>query len=489
MLASSEASEASDADKTGDDAVLAMLEQALGYAQTSADKVKLLLAVELRKHLLALEQRHGESMQRLAAERQRAEGAYALGRQSQASDRQRMSGAAGGRSLGARLFAAGRSRGAEDALQFSNMMVENGAREVGRCEREAREEERRFGEEAGRLRVELRLALAACEDVLGRIPAHRHVRLAQIGDAEAEDWSARRHASLPRRPPRPPPPPPPPPPPAHQPHTHSSAPPPPPPPPPPIPPPSSQRPFSVTVDTSAETMQAQYQFARMVPHASLIPIQATAPPACSSGSGSGQQTLVDYVRQTVSSPQLWAAIGRMLRQTLPQVTHSALQAGAQGFGADAYFVLQASEEIRIPVLILGTFAIARPSTSTTSTTSTTTSTTSSATSSVQSLSSNRRAIRESLGAWIDGSDLGRVESAVKRLVAMVSAERGARNAGVLVACEGLVFVRRTSAQGVRISRLARFVGGQCHPVVAIGYFARCVVCEPPLQHLKPPLFL
>ncbi|KAJ2360105.1 hypothetical protein IW150_007597, partial [Coemansia sp. RSA 2607] len=171
MLASTEAS---DTDNADEDAVLQMLEQALGYAQTSADKVKLLLAVELRKHLLSVEQRHDECMRRLETERQRAEDAYALGRQSQASDRQRVSDMTTGRSLGARLFASTRSKGAEDALQFSNMMVENSAREVERCEREAREEERRFGEEAGRLRIEFRLALAACEDVLSRVPAHQH---------------------------------------------------------------------------------------------------------------------------------------------------------------------------------------------------------------------------------------------------------------------------------------------------------------------------
>ncbi|KAJ2373254.1 hypothetical protein IW150_003714 [Coemansia sp. RSA 2607] len=220
-------------------------------------------------------------------------------------------------------------------------------------------------------------------------------------------------------------------------------------------------------------MQAQYQFSQMVPHASLIRIQATAPLTCSSG----EQTLVEYVRQTISSSQLWDAIRHMLRKTLPQVTHGALEPGAQGFGADAYFVLQTTEKIRIPVLILGTFAFPRQTFP------------SAQQASAQSLSSNRRAIRECLGSWIDGSDLGRVESAVKRLVAMISAERSARNAGVLVACEGLVFVRRTSAQGVRISRLERFVNGDCHPVVAIGYFARCIVCEPPLQNLKPPLFL
>ncbi|KAJ2719044.1 hypothetical protein GGI07_005452 [Coemansia sp. Benny D115] len=422
------ASENDGAGHDADDPILLVLRQALAYTRTPGERVKVLLATELRQHLLAEALENMAQISRLQQALEQARRGWQQSKQAHEADTARVQQIRdGGGGMAAMLLRQRDRRQAEEAMGFSAMMADRAQGDVDSRARELEALRERAASTEERLGTELRMACLACIDVLLRLPKENRAGVAALQlDAEPQSSDPR---------PRPPPPP-------------------------------SQRPFSITSDASPETLALLGRFQAQVPRAFLVPIHI-APDAAGSG-----QSVETHVRQAVLGSPLWTGLRGMLLQLFPQITHADLEHGHPRFGADAYLHIRGTQEARIPISVAGAFSLPpgehRPA-----------------------AGCNQRAIVESLALWAERCDPRRIESAVKRLVMLVSAERLSKNAGMLVCAEGLLFVRRTSMQGVQISRLhgydVRRQGG-LHPVAAIGFFVQQILTTRTLT-LSPPVIL
>ncbi|KAJ2878925.1 hypothetical protein FB639_003231, partial [Coemansia asiatica] len=360
-------------DSDSEDQVLQTLRKALAYAETGDESLHLRLAIELRSHMLSTIRTQEAAMQRLQDEQQRALSQHQVSQETQDRDHHKLAlaqqprGGPAARLLG--LSGAARKRDAQDALRFSELMVERSAREVSRCDDALREQAERFGRELGRLRVDF------------------------------------------------------------------------------------------------DTMQAQQKFQLTVPRQHLIPIE----PHTNYTHTTDDSALLDHVQRLIFDTHLWTSIHAMLATCISEISRPALIPGKRGHGADAYISLTLlnGSEIRIPIATIATFTnyqrtnVQRSSNTT---------------------ASNSRAIRDIFSSTLlsTGYDARIVESSIKKLVLLISTETKAKNSGILVSIEGMLFVQRKSTQGVRVSRLVRFdtvkeSEWNCHPVAAIGHFAQCVI--------------
>ncbi|KAJ2748371.1 hypothetical protein IWQ56_007481, partial [Coemansia nantahalensis] len=142
----------------GGDAVLATLRQAQQYAHSSDDRVKVMLAAELRSHYLSERARHTARRRQLQQALALAQQQHRAGQASRAADVARLKRLAESNALTQRLTS-GRRATAQEALQFSDMMVETAQAAVDAHRRELADVERALADSVARLRQESTAAL------------------------------------------------------------------------------------------------------------------------------------------------------------------------------------------------------------------------------------------------------------------------------------------------------------------------------------------
>ncbi|KAJ1942422.1 hypothetical protein GGF37_003123 [Kickxella alabastrina] len=337
MLANSANSSNGSSSTTEASRALHALNQALPYAHTIAERSQLELSINLHQHQHQSLLHHHKHLHTLQTTLTRAQSALQQSQQGQLNDQQRLRRLQSDSvfSLMAPLRKKERES-AQNALGFSDMMVERAQRDVMRVEAEIDTMRKKFEESSRRMRDECWMAEQACRDVLRRAGT-----VAEIQQQPA--------AVTPLTPPPIPPVPPPPIPPV-----------PPPPPPippdlpqsnqitthrytaakqrPPPPPPQSQRPFSISADTSFEIQASLHHFQSTLPPELLHPLATPPPPSASAGSA-GSAATINF------SASLWHALYMTLRYIYPHAEVT-LDQGNALFGADAYLNLQTT--IRLP---------------------------------------------------------------------------------------------------------------------------------------------
>ncbi|KAJ2467892.1 Myosin type-2 heavy chain 1 [Coemansia sp. RSA 2322] len=179
------------------------------------------------------------------------------------------------------------------------------------------------------------------------------------------------------------------------------------------------------------------------------------------------------VRAFVLGP-LRASVAAALRG---QGIDADIHAGEAGFGADAYvsvYVRADKQRLRVPVAIVDAFGTA----------------THYGNAIQENLTGNARALAECVGAYRRpdprwACDYRAVESAVRRLMLLISAEALAGNAGVLVAGEGALTVRRTAQMAVAVGALSP------QPAAAIARLVASIAANSPQKNIvfDPPVFL
>ncbi|KAJ2891556.1 hypothetical protein IWW38_003569 [Coemansia aciculifera] len=502
------------------DPLLDTLGAALAQATTNDDRVKVHLAIELRKHLLSDQAKFLERHQALRSKYTRAQEAHKHSTESVERDGARLAGllqhgnSGGIQTLIKHSLTKDKQR-ARESLEFSQMMANGTRRDVDQALADLMACEQEHEASIRRLRTETQLACMACRSLLERTNFwHNNVDdvvTETISIVEIEDYdssSTRRSALL-----APPPPPP------------ISSPPVPPPPPPPVPPPpsprspltpvyqqsdavdlprprlrpplptqpkplnalawrpaaaarppsipSTRRPFTITCES---TQHARHQFQQSIPQQYLV--------AGSVIKGGVGEAINQQIRRMLFG-QLWTCVRGVLDS---QRISAELQEGVAGFGADAYISVSAvsatsaGKLVRMPIAIVDTFGAALSSAE-----------------QLSPVSVNHRAVAMCIveyakhtSHWI--CDYRAVESAIRRLVLLISTEPLACGTGVLVAAEGVLLVRRTGQMAVSVSELYFYqqVATNCHPVAAIGHFVCTVSQQAAASNVplfEPPVFL
>ncbi|KAJ2403045.1 hypothetical protein GGI23_000264 [Coemansia sp. RSA 2559] len=460
-------------------AVIDALTQALQHAKSREEQANIQLAIELRKHLA--EERHDYVHEReeLEAKWQQARDSHQRSAESLQRDTQRIGQPVSIMGVGRLALQGKRSttvRGdAKQSAEFSRLMLRSAENKVIQASEALRALDLRFEKTLKRREVEFRLAFVACESVLRRYTASSNgsasmpKSTSSIANPPAVQLPTRSLPMLPQpsRGPRmpkvpttsrstpalllPPPPPPPPPPPQPQPL---------------LPAPTGALPFTITTDSSSETPQTQFRIQRRIPRKHLFPF----PENMAAQLGADVMEEDDgcgfsgaKVKQLVVGP-LCTCICGALKASIPGIGYADIVEGMAGFGADAYLVVKDKEQkevLRLPVSTVSTFSRRSPKPL--------------AGQQQQQLSDNQRAMRKSL-LLAKGCDPHLAETAVKRIVQLISTETMACNAGLLVSAEGILLVRRTTVQAALVSKMALFGGAAsadpnaCHPVAVVVWF-------------------
>ncbi|KAJ2682187.1 hypothetical protein IWW39_006097, partial [Coemansia spiralis] len=363
------------------DPLLDTLGAALAQATSNDDRVKVLLAIELRKHLLSEQAKFSERHQALRTKYTRAQEAHRHSTDSLERDSTRLAGllqhgsGSGIQTIIKSSLTRDKQR-AREALEFSQMMVDGTRRDVDQALAGLMACEQEHEESVRRLRIETQLACMACQSLLERTGAWRNgtndVATEAISIVEIEEYddgSTPRPAIL-----APPPLPPPPPPPPASPFPSTLPPPPPPPPPfqgaqpsatvniprlrPPLPTqpkplsaltwrqtatkppklPSTQRPFTISPDIAESTRQDRWQFQQ-----SISPRYLFAGRTLKVGTG---EPADQQIRRLLFG-DLWSCLQGALDG---QGVSAELRKGVAGFGADAYISVAVESAIRKLVL-------------------------------------------------------------------------------------------------------------------------------------------
>ncbi|KAJ2715710.1 hypothetical protein H4R19_001047 [Coemansia spiralis] len=478
-----------------DDAVLATLRRAQQYAQSSNERVKVQLAAELRGHYLSERGRHGARRQQVQRALADAQAQYKAGARSRAADMERLKQLSESSALTQRLVGSGRRVAVQEALQFSEMMMETAKTAIDARRQELADVDALFAGTVACLQKESAGALLACQHVLARMPA------------DASRCAAAPVARLPLPPPPPPPVPPLRPVPAAGPAPARRV-----PPIQPLPRPPAQplprlppiaagiRPRlperTVSLATSSRlTIEHEDQQQSAAVEAQLrrfqaqVPVQLLGALRVRMARGSEGED-AEYVGRLVFG-QLWPGLRTVLELCLPDIGRADLAHGQAGFGADAYLELFGPRQqqqqqrggnllVRVPVSTIGMRfgpaadgMVAVP----------------------QRLTKNQQSIMDAFGPKLPVAQAVGAEAAVGRLVQLVAAEPMARNAGVLATPMGLLFVRRTAVQCVLISRLHCYsrstapAAWWCHPAAALACFAAELLAAGPVPTLEPPQLL
>ncbi|KAJ1901940.1 hypothetical protein LPJ66_000396 [Kickxella alabastrina] len=332
MLANSANSSNDSSSTTEASRALHALNQALPYAHSIAERSQLELSINLHQHHHQSLLHHHKQLHTLQTTLTRAQSALKQSQQGQLNDQQRLRRLQSDSvfSLMAPLRKKERES-AQNALGFSDMMVERAQRDVMRVEAEIGTMREKFEESSRRMRDECWMAEQACQGVLRRA--------GMVAETQQQP-AAVTPLTPPLIPPVPPPPPPPPPTPPDLPqsnqittHRYTAAKQRPPP-----PPPQSQRPFSISADTSFEIQASLHHFQSTLPPELLHPLATPPPPSTSTGSA-GSATTINF------STSLWHALYMTLRYIYPHAEVT-LDQGNALFGADAYLNLQTT--IRLP---------------------------------------------------------------------------------------------------------------------------------------------
>ncbi|KAJ2453493.1 hypothetical protein GGF42_003799, partial [Coemansia sp. RSA 2424] len=458
------------------DPLLDTLGAALAQATSNDDRVKVLLAIELRKHLLSEQAKFSQRHQALRSKYTRAQEAHRHSTESLERDSARLAGllqhSSGGgiQTLIKHSLTKDKQR-ARESLEFSQMMADGTRRDVDQALAGLMACEQEHDESIRRLRIETQLACMACQSLLERTEVwcnngngmpDETISIVEIEEHDSN--STQRPALLAPLPPPPPPPPPllpPPPPPPPSPRTRLAPdsqqsvaaklpqplPQPRPRPRPPLPTqpkpmysltwrptasrppsiPSTRRPFTIACEP---TQQARHQFQQSIPPQYLF---ADSAQEISIGETANQQ-----IRRMLFG-HLWTCVRSVLDS---QRVSAELREGVDGFGADAYISVlsqptaSASKLLSMPIAIVDTFG-----------------TTLSSVQQQSPVSVNHRAIATCVtgyskrtSRWI--CDYRAVESAIRRLVLLISTEPLACGAGMIMATEGVLLVRRTGQMSV-----------------------------------------
>ncbi|KAJ1738301.1 hypothetical protein LPJ58_007262, partial [Coemansia sp. RSA 1591] len=152
-----------------DDAVLVTLRRALAHTQTSSDRAKVELAVELRTHYISERQTTCTSLDRLQRNVHRLRVQYDQALSSQARDISQLHKIQASNRF-TQTLSASRKTNTKESLNFSNMMVESACLNMQQAERELEDNRSKWERSVERLRNEAELAVRACEDVVARVP-------------------------------------------------------------------------------------------------------------------------------------------------------------------------------------------------------------------------------------------------------------------------------------------------------------------------------
>ncbi|PIA14396.1 hypothetical protein COEREDRAFT_82792 [Coemansia reversa NRRL 1564] len=195
-----------------EDAVLSTLKKAQSYAESSDDRVKLVLASELRAHYLSEKTRYEGKQQHYQQQLERAQYQYTQGLKSRTRDMERLRKLVLSQNSLSQRLSTGKRAQAQEQLKFSEMMVENAHAAIEMSRSELGEANKALEENVARLRGESSLALKACEGVLRRVPGlelPESPRQPSSGSIQQETRKVPPSRRLPLPPPPPPPPPPP----------------------------------------------------------------------------------------------------------------------------------------------------------------------------------------------------------------------------------------------------------------------------------------
>ncbi|KAJ1663170.1 hypothetical protein EV178_005240 [Coemansia sp. RSA 1646] len=222
------------------------------------------------------------------------------------------------------------------------------------------------------------------------------------------------------------------------------------------------------MDSSGEAPQTQFRIQRRIPR-EYLPENINAPLLVAGSSDS-------KVKHFVVS-QLRTCISGALKIAIPSIDSVNIVEGMEGFGADAYLVVKNKEHkeiLRLPISTVATFSSLynKPRGA--------------------QMNANQQTMRKSL---LTSCNPYVAESAVKRVVQLISTETMACNAGLLVSAEGILLVRRTTVQAALVSKLAAFAGDSsaCHPVAVVVWFVAGLLekikrqGDTPRKVLDPPL--
>ncbi|KAJ2102680.1 hypothetical protein IW146_009045 [Coemansia sp. RSA 922] len=500
------------------DPLLDTLGAALAQATSNDDRVKALLAIELRKHLLSEQAKFSERHQALRSKYTRAQEAHKHSTDSLERDSTRLAGLLQHGSGGgiqtlikpSLMSLTKDKQRAREALEFSQMMADGTRRDVDQALAGLMACEQEHEESVRRLRIETQLACMACQSLLERTGARRNdsndmsTETISIVEIEEYDGDNTRRPAI-SAPPLPSPPPPPPLP---------------PPPPPPLPPfkgvensasvntpgprvrpplptqpkplsaltwrqtaaqppkiPSTRRPFTITSDIAEVTQQARRQFQQSLSSQFIFTSRALEV-------GTGE-SVNQRIRRLIFG-DVWTCLRGVLDS---QNVSAELREGVAGFGADAYISVlsfsstkSASKLLSLPIAIADTFGTAFDTDQL-----------------ISPVSVNHRAIATCVAEYSKYSlnwicDYRAVESAIRKLVLLISTESLACGAGVLVATEGVLLVRRTGQMSVSVSELysfQHFIHG-CHSIAAMAHFVCTVSQQAAIRStpaFEPPVFL
>ncbi|KAJ1767765.1 hypothetical protein LPJ74_005193 [Coemansia sp. RSA 1843] len=226
--------------------------------------------------------------------------------------------------------------------------------------------------------------------------------------------------------------------------------------------------FRLAFVASGEAPQTQFRIQRRIPR-EYLPENINAPLLVAGSSDS-------KVKHFVVS-QLRTCISGALKIAIPSIDSVNIVEGMEGFGADAYLVVKNKEHkeiLRLPISTVATFSSLynKPRGA--------------------QMNANQQTMRKSL---LTSCNPYVAESAVKRVVQLISTETMACNAGLLVSAEGILLVRRTTVQAALVSKLAAFAGDSsaCHPVAVVVWFVAGLLekikrqGDTPRKVLDPPL--
>ncbi|KAJ2178978.1 hypothetical protein GGF45_002613 [Coemansia sp. RSA 551] len=516
-----------------DDAVLVTLRRALAHTQTSSDRAKVELAVELRTHYISERQTTCTSLDRLQRNVHRLRVQYDQALSSQARDISQLHKIQASNRF-TQTLSASRKTNTKESLNFSNMMVESACLNMQQAERELEDNRSKWERSVERLRNEAELAVRACEDVVARVPDR------QANKSELQMLPLVSNGIFPprvsngARPPLPRPPP--------IPAVFNNAQKPLPVPKPargvvrkplPVPSTSSNNQKVVPVKPpriiSQMALPAKPPRTPAVPNIRLTPVLTVtespsyiipkAPardPESLAPAHAKQKRIRPFkiesedrhqsMRMTAQQQRFQAQIPRLYLGAIPfekldtrdsvynllfkdlwpsirgmlklcfANTMVRLTAGVRGFGADAYLELkQEQRQLRIPVCIVGRDFGAG--------------------SAPVHRVDGVQSVQMSFGPQEVSTPqlLSAAQSLVLRTVQLISTEVRANNVGMLLTPSGLMFVRRTHKQTALISRLHSYVRSDsasfwCHPVAAIGCCIAQILASGPTDALEPPMY-
>ncbi|KAJ2743483.1 hypothetical protein GGI20_003706 [Coemansia sp. BCRC 34301] len=160
------------------DPLLDTLSAALVQATTSDDRVKVLLAIELRKHLLSEQAKFSERHQALRSKYTRVQEAHRHSMESLERDSTRLAGllqhgSGGGLQTLIKPSLSKDKQRARESLEFSQMMADGTRCDVDQALAELMACEKEHEESVRRLRIETQLACMACQSLLERTEVWR----------------------------------------------------------------------------------------------------------------------------------------------------------------------------------------------------------------------------------------------------------------------------------------------------------------------------